>query len=76
MTLRRKVSTHRYEEVSRTPHLDSLSFFFSDVCRLPDRPVHSIALLSLSITLAQTVPVYDMVERDGVVCDVWQTVVA
>jgi len=43
-----------------------LALFFSNVHRFFDPPVHSVAF---SIDHLGVVPVYDVVERDGVVCD-------
>jgi len=43
-----------------------LVLFFSNVYRFPDPPVHSVAF---SVDHLGMVPVYDVVERDGVVCD-------
>ena len=43
-----------------------LVLFFPDVYRFPDPPVHSVAL---SVDHLGVVLVYDVVERDGVVCD-------
>jgi len=43
-----------------------LVLFFSNVYRLPDPPVHSVAF---SVDQLGMVPVYDVVERDSVVCD-------
>jgi len=43
-----------------------LVLFFSNVHRFPDLPVHSVAF---SIDHLGAVPVYDVVERDGVVSD-------
>jgi len=40
--------------------------FFSNVYRFPDPPVHSVAF---SVDHLGAVPVYDVVEKDGVVCD-------
>jgi len=43
-----------------------LVLFFSNVYRFPDPPVHAVAL---SVDHLGAVPVYDVVEKDGVVCD-------
>ena len=43
-----------------------LVLFFPDVHRLPDPPVHPVAF---SVDHLGTVPVYDVVQRDDVVCD-------
>jgi len=43
-----------------------LVLFFPDAYRFPGPPVHAVAF---SVGHLGAVPVYDMVERDGVVCD-------
>ena len=43
-----------------------LVLFFPDAYRFPDPPVHSVAF---SVDHLGMVPVYDVVERDNVVCD-------
>jgi len=43
-----------------------LVLFFSNVYRFPDPPVHSVAFF---VDHLGVVPVYDVVEKDGVVCD-------
>jgi len=47
-------------------HFTYLLTYFPDVYRFPDPPVHPVAF---SIDHLGMVPVYDMVERNGIVCD-------
>jgi len=50
-----------------------LLLFFLDVYRFPDPSVHSVigpfCSVAFSVDHLDMVPVYDVVERDGVVCD-------
>ena len=68
--MRRTVSSHRCVKVESVKGplvlVHRLVLFFSNVYRFPDPPVHSVAF---SVDQLGVVPDYDVVVRDGVICN-------